>query len=307
MQPRSPARAVRARLTPWAVVSVQDITPAVEPNFQEVAAQLREAIAADEAADLLNAAIGIFEDARAGGAAVADAARQAGLAVEQVPAVEAGGRARDGAPIEALVGHEEALQAAFETPEGEASDFLPVGDADVVVSVDRIFPESVRPLSEVRADLSVAWIARERGRLLRELGSAFVASVRSGASFAEAARTHRFTIRARSVESNREMAQQLPAGGLPEQIFAASEGDVVSATTSDGGSVLAAQVERINRPDPALAQAEVEAYRAQFQEGLAGSVAEAIQNQILAQARVTRNEAVLAARFNAGGQDAEAQ
>lgn len=307
MQPQTPARAVRGRLTPWAVVSVQNVTPAIEPSFQVVSSDLRQAIAADEAADLLNAAIGTFEEARAGGAAVADAARQAGLSVLVVPAVEASGRTQEGAPVEALAGHEEALRAAFETPEGEASDFLPVGDADVLVSVDRIIPESVRPLAEVRTDLIAAWTGRERARLLREIGGQFIASVRDGASFAEAARTHRFALRLRSVETNREGVQQIPASGLPEQIFAASEGDVVSATAPNGAAILVAQVERINRPDPAEAQAEVEAYRAQFQQGLAGSVAEAVQSQILAQARITRNTAVIERSFNTGGQDEETQ
>ncbi|MBY0564814.1 MAG: SurA N-terminal domain-containing protein, partial [Hyphomonadaceae bacterium] len=301
-------RVVQARLTPWAVVQVEGVTPAAEPDLAVVRNELRQAIAADEAADLLNAAMGVFEDTRASGSSVADAAGRAGLTVVQIPAVEAGGRTRDGEPIEALVGHEEALAAAFDTPEGEATDFIPVSDADVLISVDRVIPETVRPLEEVREQLAEAWVARERSRRLSELGRTFADAVTGGQSFAAAARANGFRVVGSGLPFDRQQAsQRIPAGAIANQIFGAREGEAVSALRNDGDAVIVALVETINRPDPATAQTEVEARRAQFQGQLGQSVAQAVQGEILANTRVTRNERVLSAQFRASTETTDGQ
>ncbi|MEQ1706718.1 MAG: peptidylprolyl isomerase [Terricaulis sp.] len=291
---RGAPRVVRGQLTPWAVVQVETITASVEPSFAALRGELRQAIAADEAGELLNTAIGAFEDARAGGASVADAARQNGLAIVTVAAVDAQGLGQDGAPVAALTGQADLLSNAFETPEGEASDFVPAADADVIVAVDRIIAPSVRPLAEVSAQLAQLWTARERARRLREAGEQMVEAVRGGQAFAATARARRFNIVVASRPVDRRAAAQIPARGLAAQIFAAREGALVSDVRADGGAVLVAIVERINRVDPAAAPQEVEAARAQLQEGLGNSFGEAVQAEIVARARPERNEELIA-------------
>jgi peptidyl-prolyl cis-trans isomerase D len=287
------ARAVRGQLSPWAVVRVESVTPATEPNFESMRAELREAIAADEAASLLNDAISAFEDARSAGAAITDAARQHGLRVATVPAVEAQGRAPNGEPVEMLAGHEEVLRTAFQTPEGEASDFMPVGSADVIVAVDRVTPATVRPLAEVRDSLIQLWQAQERVRRMRALADEMMQAVRGGQSFAAAARAHHFNVVVSSRPVDRRMASQIPARGLAPQIFAAPQGGVASDMRADGGAVLVAQVEQINRIDPAEQPQAVEQLRTQMQQGLAQSLASAVQSEVLARTHVERNERLL--------------
>lgn len=308
MQPGS-ARAVRGQLTPWAAVRLESVSAAVEPNFAALRDELRNAIAADEAADLLNAAIGAFEEARAAGATVVDAARQAGLPAVTIPSVEAGGRAQDGTEVEALAGNEQVLATAFETPEGEASDFMPVEDADVVVSVDRIIPSTVRPLNEVRADLTQLFIARERARRLREVGEEMVAAVEGGQTLAAAARAHRFNVVVSSRPITRQESSQIPARGLAGQIFAAHEGDAVSDMRADGGAVLVAVVEAITRPDPAAQPQVVEANRAQLEQVVGASLGEALQAEIIDRAAPRRNERLLEQAYrsaaSADGEDTQ--
>src|SRR5690606_37803430 len=141
---------------------------------------IRTALAQEHAAELLNTAIGACEEARSAGATVADAARQNGLSVLTVPPVTAQGADQQGQPIEALQSLAEPMRAAFELPEGEVSDFLPFDGGDVIVSVDRIIPESVRPLDEVRDMLIEGWVDRERGRRLQEKGAEIAQSIREG-------------------------------------------------------------------------------------------------------------------------------
>jgi peptidyl-prolyl cis-trans isomerase D len=288
------ARAVRGQLSPWIVVRLESVTPAVAPSFESMAADLRQAIAADEAETMLNEAITAYEEARAGGASVAEAARQPGLRILNIPAIEAQGRAPNGEPVAALAEQEELLRTVFETPEGEASDFIPAGDAYVIVSVDRVTPSTVRPLAEVRPQLTEIWIARERARRMRELAESVQEGVRGGQTFAAAARANRFSVvpPASQPIDRRTAAQALP-GALANQIFAAAAGDVVSLVSPDGGAVLVAHVERINRQDPAEQPQAVEQLRGQMQQGLIQSVALATQSEILARTNVRRNEELL--------------
>lgn len=292
-QVRGPAIVARGSLSPYVVIRVESSTPAVTPSFAQYRDQIHDAIAADEAQELMNTAIAAFEEARGGGASVTEAARAANLPTVTIAAVEAGGRDQNGQPVEALTGQEEVLSAAFETPEGEATDFIPAGEADVIAAVDRIIPASVRPLDEVRTELAAAWLAQERARRLRELGDTIVSAVNGGQSLAAAARANRANVVVSSRAVDRRGASQLPAQGLPAQIFAAQEGDAIAGVRNDGGAVLVAVVERINRPDTAANPQIVEAARAQMQQTLGTSLAEALQGEIVERARPRRNEALI--------------
>lgn len=302
-QVRGPAVVSRGSLSPFIVVKVESSTPAVTPNFADHRDELRTAIATDEATDLLNAAVTTFEDARAGGASLQDAARQAGLTAVSIPAVEAGGRDQQGRPVEALTGHEEVLSTAFQTAEGEATDFTPAGDADVVAGVDRIIPESVRPLEEVRTQLIQAWTERERVTRLRELGEQIVAAVEGGQSLAAAAAANRARVVVPSRTIDRRSAFQSLPQGLAGQIFGAAEGAAVNNVQQAG--VLIAVVERINRPDPSADPQLIEATRTYAERpcmqqalqagappfcGLSSSIVEALQGEILSRGNPRRFE-----------------
>jgi hypothetical protein len=79
----------------------------------------------------------------------------------------------------------------------------------------------------------------------------------------------------------------------------------VSIVSPDGGAVLVAHVERINRQDPAEQPQIVEQLRGQMQQGLIQSVGLATQSEILANTRVRRNEDLLNQIFPRGGAEDE--
>jgi peptidyl-prolyl cis-trans isomerase D len=281
----------------------------VNPNFADFRQQIHDAIAADEAAGLLDAAISGFEDARAGGASLIDAARQNGLPTVTIAATTENGLNQQAQPIEALAEHGEVLAAAFQTPEGEATDFIPAGEGvDVVAGVDRVIPSIVRPLAEVRVELTQAWIGRERARRLTELGAEIAASVRGGQTLAAAARANGARVVISSRPIDRAGARNIPAQGLAAQIFAARRGDAVSGLRADGGAALVAVVEEINRPDFSQQPQAVEAARVYAERpcvsealqqgappfcGLISSGAEALQGEVIERANPRRNEQLL--------------
>lgn len=285
---RGAPQIVRGQLSPWIVVRVETITPAAAPNMAELREAVRLSIANDEAGELLNTAVTSFEDARSGGASAADAARANGLTVLAIPAVTERGQGQDGRPVEAMAGKEELLRAAFATPEGESSDFIPVDNDDVIVAVDRIIPESVRAFADVRQELATVWSARERAARLRQLGEQVVARIQSGQTLAQAARAHRLRVAVSSAELTRQQAQQNLPHGLAGLVFTAQQGVAVSEVSPNGEAVLVAVVEAINRPNPAEAAQQVEAARVSMQQSVVRSFTEAVQSQIVDAAKVRR-------------------
>lgn len=301
MAANAPARAVQGQLAPWTVVKVTGITASTAPNLAQARAQLVQELALEEASDLLQAAISSFEEARAAGTPVVEAARAAGLPTTTIAAIDAQGRTPQGQQVEGLP--EDMVQVAFETAEGEASDFLPVGDADVVVAVTGVTPSTVRPLEEVRAELVQAWLARERGRRLREIGDDVTAAINAGGNFAAVAREHRLNVLVRSQDIDRQTASQLPVRELAGQMFSARQGQAVTSLRPDGGAIFIAYVEAITRTDPATAPERVESGRLQLQQALAQSLGEAVQNEIVRRAEPRRNQRLIEQLYNTGQTD----
>lgn len=306
-QVRGPAVVARSSLSPFIVVRVESSTPAAAPVYAEHREEIRAAMAADQAQELMAAAVSAFEDARSAGSTLAEAARQAGLTTVTLPAIEAQGRNQQGEPVEAAADLADVLATAFATAEGEATDFQTVGDADVMAGVDRIIPESVRPLEEVRTQLVQAWIQRERGNRLRELAETMTTAITGGQSLTAVASANRARVVATSRTVDRRTARQNLPQGLAEQLFAVGERAPVHIVGDAG--VLIGVVEHINRPDLTAIDPQIlEATRSYSERpcmqqalqagappvcGLSTSVVEALQGQIVADANPRRNDDVI--------------
>ncbi|MCA8886215.1 MAG: peptidyl-prolyl cis-trans isomerase, partial [Hyphomonadaceae bacterium] len=305
-QVRGPAIVAHSSLTPFIVVRVENSAPGVTPNYAEHHDEIRTALAADQAQDLMNAAVSAFEDARSAGASLAEAAHQSGLTSVTLPPVEAQGRTQQGQPIEGAADMASLLTSAFATPEGEATDFESVGDADVIAGVDRIIPASVRPLEEVRADLVQAWIQRERSTRLRELADTMTTALNNGQSFATVVSAQHARMIARSQAIDRRSAVQRLPQSLAAQIFAGAEGAPAHIV---GDGILFAVVEHINRPDIATVDPQVlESMRLYAERpcmpqalqagappmcGMSTSVFEALQSEVVTAANPRRNDNVI--------------
>lgn len=322
-QVRGPAVVARSSLSPFIVVKVEGSTPAVAANYAEHRDEIRTALAADQAQELMATAVSAFEDARSAGATLQEAARQSGLTAVTLPPVEAGGHNQQGQPVEAVANMADVLATAFATAEGEATDFMSGGgDADVLAGVDSIIPESVRPLEEVRPQLVQAWIQRERVNRLRELAETMTTALQNGQSLSAVASANHARVAGMSRTVDRRAASQSLPQGLSEQIFGTDEHTPVHIVGNAG--VLIAVVEHINRPDISAIDPQIlEATRTYAERpcmpqalqagappvcGVSTSVVEALQTEIVAAANPRRNDRVLDSLFrpsNAPEEDAQ--
>lgn len=192
----------------------------------------------------------------------------------------------------------------------------------MIAGVDRVIPASVRPLAEVRTELVQAWIQRERVRRLREVGETITAAVNGGQTLAQAAAANRGRVAISSRTIDRRSAMQALPQGLAGQMFASREGVAFSEVGS--GGVVVGIVERINRPDITTADPQIiEATRLYAERpcmrqalqagapafcGVSTSLRDAVQGQIVSDARPRRIERVIEQNFRSSAtQEGDAQ
>lgn len=301
----APPRVGRGQLSPWVVVKVEGVTPASTPTFESQRETIRTQIANDEAGELMNTAVSAFDDARAAGTPIVEAARAAGLTVETFTNVAQNGAGATPEQRIALQGAPEILRTAFETDEGQASDFFPVQDTDILVSVDRVTPTRVQALTEVRQQVNELYIVGETQRRIVERATAIQTATQGGTPFAQAVAANHGVIVARSQSIDRQTAmQQLQRFGA--MVFGTPEGGVAVSMRPDGRAVVLAHIERVTRADPATQPEAVEALRtSSSQQALEGAYSEAFQNAILASTRIRRNQELLDRLYPADGDEGD--
>jgi hypothetical protein len=158
-QTEGTSQAVQGRFG-WNAVRVTAAEDAQIPSFEEQRPGLREEAARAEALDALYDRIGAFEQARAAGATMEEAAAQSGSPIEVFAPLDQYGR-DDSLEIDMQRYGElglEILPAAFERPQGVPTDLEQYNESDFyALRVDEIVPSHPRPLAEVRDQAEVRW------------------------------------------------------------------------------------------------------------------------------------------------------
>ena len=170
------------------IVYVSDIQPEVVQPLGEVESEIRQDLALEEAARVLLDVHDSYEDARAGGASMAEAAERLKLSMRTIEAIDASARRPDGTIVGDLPVSAELLREVFESETGiENAPLSMGGNGFVFYEVEGITPERDRSLDEVRDQVTQDWLKAETDRLLAERASAFAKRLEEGASLDEIA------------------------------------------------------------------------------------------------------------------------
>ncbi|RKF08218.1 peptidylprolyl isomerase [Oceaniradius stylonematis] len=163
------------------LVRVTEIQPERVQPFDEVADGIREELAALEARDVLLDIHDGYEDARAGGSSMAEAAATQRIAMETLPAIDANGNGEDGQPVEGIPEAGALLQASFAAEIGEESRPLDAGrEGFLWYEVTGIDPERDRTLDEVRDRVIADWQAAQIEDALDAAADAVAQALRDG-------------------------------------------------------------------------------------------------------------------------------
>jgi len=170
----------------WHVLRVGTIEAGAQRGIAEVREELRAEIQAERAADLAFERVNRVEDALAGGANLAEAARRYSLGYIETR-MDAMGRAPDGRevilPIAAAV-RAAVLRAIFAAERGAAPRLQEGEWGFLAVEIRDIAPPALRPLETVRAQVEAGFIAAARRRWQEERAAALLAATRQGQTVA---------------------------------------------------------------------------------------------------------------------------
>ncbi|MDF1600085.1 SurA N-terminal domain-containing protein [Mesorhizobium sp. YIM 152430] len=170
------------------LIRVDDIVPESVRPVDEVSAEIREEMALDEASRILLDVYDGYEDARAGGATLREAAAQQNLEVVSVPAVGANGLDPEGNEVAAIPAGEEVLQSAFEAEPNMENAPIALGSSGYVFyEVTDVTPARNRELDEVRDEVLAEWRRQEGRRLLAERANEIASRLEGGAAMSEVA------------------------------------------------------------------------------------------------------------------------
>ncbi len=142
------------------LIRVSEITPESVAPFEDVAATIRNDLAIVQANDILAEIHDAYEDARAGGATMAEAATSQKLAMATLAPVDIAGNGKDGAALADIPERDALLQAAFAATEGDENQPLSVGRFGYLFyEVADIEASRPRTLDEVRDRAVADWKA----------------------------------------------------------------------------------------------------------------------------------------------------
>ncbi len=222
----------------WVLIHVTKVTPGASKSFDDVKASLKQDALTALSGDKIKDVIAAFEDALAGGATLAEAAKKVGMHVGHVAAVDQNGLAPDGTKAQ-LPSAPEFLPQVFKSDVGDEGD--PFGTADghqYVIKVNGDIPPKLKPLDAVRAEATAAWIAERRAQLLADKAKALAAEANASHSIAAVAASLHLTPQSSGMLLRDTATPALPKD-LVTSLFHAPAGGAVYGRGANGSYIVA--------------------------------------------------------------------
>lgn len=170
------------------LLRVTAITPESVTPYEEVAEAVRKELALDEANRILLDVHDAYEDARAGGDTMAEAAAKQRLKLVTVDAVDRNGRTPEGTILTDLPQSSELLREAFEAEAGMENPPISIGSVGFLFfEVDAVTPARDRTLDEVRDRVAADWTANEASTRLAQKAVEAEKAIAGGKPVAEVA------------------------------------------------------------------------------------------------------------------------
>lgn len=221
----------------WQILSVVSITPEETRPLAEVADELRQAIAVQQARDDIFDLLNAVEDGLAAGLSLEEVARENGLEVQKLGPFSDRGVLRSGDQVDVGPITDEVIGAAFRTGEGEIGDVVETQDGGFFVArTDSITPRQIEPLENVRDTVTAAWLDQQRLDRAVARATELAERARAGDSMEELAEEFGGEFEVTQPFDRTGLGSTI-AGPLITPIFAANEGDIVQAQLPDGAGV----------------------------------------------------------------------
>lgn len=165
------------------LLRVTEIKPQVVKPLAEVSGEIRKQLALSEASRVLLDAHDAYEDARAAGDTMQEAAAKLKLKVVTVDAIDRAGQRPDGTVVAGLPESASLIRAVFDAETGiENEGLTTASNGYVFYEVDTVTSARDRTLDEVRDKVVAAWTKAEAQKRLTAKAEELEKRVRDGAA-----------------------------------------------------------------------------------------------------------------------------
>jgi peptidyl-prolyl cis-trans isomerase D len=215
------------------MVRVTNIEPARLRPYDEVAAEVKREIALERAREAINDVHDKIEDQRASARPLPEIAKEQGLPVIAIRAIDRSGKDKAGNAIENIPEREAVLPALFGSDIGVDNEALRTKNGGYVwYEVTGIEPARERALAEVRKQVAAQWRAEEISRRMAEKARGLVERLGKGEPIETVAADA-----GAEVKTAADLARRAAKGDLStdvvSRIFAVPVGQAASAEAGD--------------------------------------------------------------------------
>lgn len=231
------------------ILRVSEIMPETVRSFDEVKEEIRSELAIVEAEAILLDVHDAYEDARAGGDTLQEAARKQRMTPVVIDAVDRAARTPDGEILRDLPESQTLLAQAFDTEVGVESAPINIGSEGFLwFEVLDIIPSRDQTLDEVRARVVEDWKNEQTARALGARGTELKDRIDKGEELtAVAAELGLVTDTKYNIKRSYEDAG-LGASAI-EAAFAGPQGHVALALAEGGTSQILMKINQVSTPD----------------------------------------------------------
>jgi len=275
------------------LVRVTEIKPEVVKPFEDVKEEIRKQLATSEAARILLDAHDSYEDARAGGATLAEAAGKLKIPVVTVEAIDRQALRPDGTVVNDLPQSQELLKQAFESEAGIENPAINLGSSGFIYyEVQGITPARDRTLEEVHDKVVTDWKAAEAEKRVDTKAADIEKRVKDGTGLdAIAAELAVEKQTKRGLKRGADDADFGKEGAVAA--FAVAQGGVGTITNPAGDGRIVFSVAEVFEPAGAGPDAVPEDARKQFATGLGGDLLDQLVARLQGEFEVSVNQSAM--------------
>lgn len=260
------------------LVRVPEVQPAKVQPLAEVEQQIRSDIALGEATRILDDVYVGYEDARAGGETMAEAAARNRLEVVTVEAVDRSGRNPEGTILTDLPESNALLQEAFDSEVGVENSPLNTGSSGYLFyEVDDVTEARDRSLDEVRDQVVTDWKENEVATRLATRAEEIEKQVADGKALTEVAEELELEVQVRRGLKRDANDAELGDAGVAA-VFSVARGETGLAPAQDGDAQVVFRVTDVLVP----AGAGPDALPAEARDRFASAISDDLLDQLVA-------------------------
>jgi len=276
------------------LIKAVKIEPGQMKSFDLAAPEIKKELALNKARGDVIDTQNKIEDARAGGATLAEAAQKVGLTPRTIEAVDRSGRGTDGAPVPNLPKNVDVLSQAFATQVGIETDPVQIpGGGYLWYEVTKVTPSRERNLDEVKPQVETRWKDDQIARKLKEKADDIVAKLKAGGKIDEIASANGVT-----AETAADLKRNTTGGAVPASVvdlaFRTAKDTPVASEGARPTEMIVFAVTAVNDPKFDAAAAETK----QMADGLKPALTESLLAEYVAQLQVDYGVSINPTVFN---------